>query len=124
MKLNIRNKLIIFAVLAIIIPTIISAFIILIQLTGFTDQRSIERIKSDSRVAKSIFDKRQENLRSAAQSIAQTAASGKISFNIAPVAPAAGGTAPAAAPAGGAAAAAPTKGAQDALKAQLETNKV
>ena len=67
MKLNIRNKLIIFAVLAIIIPLGISALIILVQLTSFTQQRSTERIKSDARVAKSVFDKRQENIRAAAR---------------------------------------------------------
>ena len=42
MKLNIRNKLIIFAVLAIIVPLGISAAIILIQLTTYTQQRSTE----------------------------------------------------------------------------------
>lgn len=77
MKLNIRNKLIIFAVLAIIVPLGLSALIILYQLSNFTNDRSTERIKSDARVAKSIFDKRQENLRAAAQSIAQTLASGR-----------------------------------------------
>jgi HAMP domain-containing protein len=70
MKLNIRNKLIIFAVLAIIVPLGLSALIILYQLSSFTNERSTERIKSDARVAKSVFDKRQENLRAAAQSVA------------------------------------------------------
>ncbi len=77
MKMNIRNKLIIFAVLAIIVPLGISAAIILIQLTTYTQQRSTERIVSDARVAKSIFSKRQENLRAAAQSLAASIASGR-----------------------------------------------
>ena len=120
MKLNIRNKLIIFALLAIALPLGASALFIYMQLSSFTNQRSEERIKSDARVAKSIFDKRQENLRAAAQSIAQTVASGRGARAAAP-APAAG------APAAGAPAAPaqPTgRATQDLLRAQLETNKV
>ncbi|HQR38631.1 MAG TPA: HAMP domain-containing protein [Blastocatellia bacterium] len=121
MKLNIQNKLIIFAVLAIIVPLGISAFIILGLLSSYTEQRSTERIKSDARVARSIFDKRQENLRSAAQSIAQTVASGRVAVAApaAPAAPATGGAA-----AAGAATPAPSRSTQDALKAQLEASNV
>ena len=86
MKLNIRNKLIVFAVLAIIVPLGLSALIILYQLSSFTNERSTERIKSDARVAKSVFDKRQENLRAAAQSVATSLARGGGR----PAAPAAG----------------------------------
>jgi len=71
MNLNIRNKLIIFAVVAIIVPLGLAALVILYQLSQFTDERSVERIQSDARVSQSIFAKRQENLRSAAQSTAQ-----------------------------------------------------
>lgn len=126
MKLNIRNKLIIFAVLAIIIPLGISAVIILVQLTSFTSQRSTERIMSDARVAKSVFAKRQENLRAAAQSLAVSIASGRGAVKTA-TPPAAGGAgAPAAAAAQPAAAAAPAAagGTSDVLKRQLEASKL
>ena len=39
MKLNIRNKLIIFALLAIVVPLGLSAIIILVQLTSATSER-------------------------------------------------------------------------------------
>jgi HAMP domain-containing protein len=74
MAFNIRNKLILFAVLAIILPLGIAALIILFQLTRFTHERARERIQSDARVAQAIFTKRQEKLRASAQSIAQTLA--------------------------------------------------
>ncbi len=119
MKLNIRNKLIIFAVLAIVLPILVSALVIIVQLSSYADQRSTERIKSDARVAKSIFDKRQENIRAAAQSIAQTLAARGIGRSAAPAAgaPTGSGAQPAAAPA-------PVKATSDVLKAQLETNKL
>lgn len=119
MKLNIRNKLIIFAVLAIIVPLGISAAIILIQLTTYTQQRSTERIMSDARVAKSIFAKRQENLRAAAQSLAASIASGRGAPRPATPAPAAGAAAPAAAPT-----AAPASATSEVLKRQLEASKL
>jgi len=119
MKLNIRNKLIIFAFLAIIVPLGISAAIILIQLTTYTDQRSTERILSDARVAKSIFSKRQENLRAAAQSLAASLASGRATARPATPAPAGGA---AAAPAAGTPA--PAAGASEVLKRQLEASKL
>jgi methyl-accepting chemotaxis protein len=120
MKLNIRNKLIIFAVLAIIIPLGVSALIILYQLSKDADQRSTERIKSDARVAKSFFDKRQENLRTAAHSIAQPIATGRG---------AARSTTPTPAPAAGAATtpappATPTGGSSETLTRQLEANRL
>lgn len=123
MKLNIRNKLIIFAVLAIIIPLGVSALIILYQLSKDADQRSTERIKSDARVAKSFFDKRQENLRTAAQSIAQTIATGRR--------PAAAPASGAATPSSGSSAAssaqpapAAASGSSATLKQQLEANRL
>lgn len=119
MKLNIRNKLIIFAVMAIIIPLGVSALIILYQLSKDADLRSTERIKSDARVAKSFFDKRQENLRSASQSIAQAVASGRVAAR-----PAAPPTGPAAAGAPAPAPAPATSASSEALKRQLEANRL
>lgn len=87
MTFNIRNKLILFALIAIVLPLGISALIILLQLTSFTSERSQERIQSDARVAYSIFSKRQENLRTGAQSIAQTLV-GRGLIGSAPAAPA------------------------------------
>jgi methyl-accepting chemotaxis protein len=106
MKLNIRNKLILFAVLAIVVPLGLSALIILQQLSSFTNERSTERIKSDARVAKSIFDKRRENVQSAAQSVAQSIAANRGAA-AAPQPPAAGQEP---------APSAPARGMQDALK--------
>lgn len=116
MKLNIRNKLIAFAVLAIIVPLGLSALVILYQLSSFTSERSTERIKSDARVAKSIFDKRQENLRAAAQSVAQSLAGRTVAR---PAAPAAGNEQDAAAQAQ-----ASTRGAQDTLRNALAASQV
>jgi HAMP domain-containing protein len=122
MKLNIRNKLIIFAILAIIVPLGLSAIIILVQLTSATSERSEERIKADARVAKTFFDKEQDKLRAAAQSIAPTLASGRGAPR--PAAPAAGAPAPAAGGTATAPAQPSNKATQDLLKAQLETNRV
>jgi methyl-accepting chemotaxis protein len=123
MKLNIRNKLIIFAVLAIIVPLGISAAIILIQLTTYTQQRSTERIVSDARVAKSIFSKRQENLRAAAQSLAASIASGRGAPKAATAAPA-GGAAPATPASAAPASTAAPSGTSEILKRQLEASKL
>lgn len=122
MKLNIRNKLIIFAILAIIVPLGLSAIIILVQLTSATSERSEERIKADARVAKTFFDKEQDKLRAAAQSIAQTLASGRGGARAA--APASGPAAPASGTAPAQPAQPSSKATQDLLKAQLETNRV
>lgn len=122
MKMNIRNKLIIFAVLAIIVPLGISAAIILIQLTTYTQQRSTERIVSDARVAKSIFSKRQENLRAAAQSLAASIASGRGAAK--PAAASGGAAAPAAAAATPAPSTAAPSGTSEVLKRQLEASKL
>jgi HAMP domain-containing protein len=123
MNLNIRNKLIIFAVVAIIVPLGLAALVILFQLSAFTSERSKERIQSDARVSQSIFAKRQENLRAAAQSAAQAVLGRGLVGGGAPA------PAPAAAPAAGARPAEQpaqpsSRGLQDFLEAQRKGNQV
>jgi HAMP domain-containing protein len=119
MNLNIRSKLIIFAVVAIIVPLGLSALIILFQLSAFTNERSKARIESDARVSHSIFAKRQENLRSAAQSIAQSIGARGLIAAAAPAPPPAPGAKPTDQPAQPS-----PRGLQDFLETARRGNKV
>jgi methyl-accepting chemotaxis protein len=118
MKLNIRNKFIIFAVLIILVPLGMASSIILFQLQSNTEQRSREGLQSNARVAHNIYTKRLENLGAAAQAVAQTIAGRGLARPAATTPPAAG------APAGGAAAPAQGRSVQDILKGQLSASQV
>lgn len=123
MKLNIRNKLLIFAVLLVLIPLGASAVIIFLQLSSYTNDRSAEQIKADARIARAFFDQRQETLKAVGQSTAITLAARNLTRPAAPSgasAPAGGASQPAnaAAPAGS------SKLIQDVLKRTVEDNKI
>ncbi len=75
MKLNIRNKLAIFAALLISAPLALSALAFVVIVSGTIDANARRDVEKDARLAERIFRSRQQTLREIAQSTAQTVAS-------------------------------------------------
>lgn len=74
MKLNIRNKLAIFAGLLIFAPLALSALAFVVIVSGTIDGNARRDIEKDARLSDRIFRSRQQTLREIAQATAQTVA--------------------------------------------------
>lgn len=71
MKLNIRNKLIIFAALLVFTPLALSAIAILLQVKGSIEDNAKKNIEKDARLAEKIYKGRQQIIKEIAQNLAQ-----------------------------------------------------
>ncbi len=74
MKLNIRNKLAIFAALLIFAPLALSALAFVVIVSGTIDGNARRDIEKDARLADRILRSRQQTLREVAQATAQAVA--------------------------------------------------
>lgn len=74
MKLNIRNKLAIFAALLIFAPLALSALAFVVIVSGTIDGNARRDVEKDARLADRILRSRQQTLREVAQSTAQAVA--------------------------------------------------
>ncbi len=74
MKLNIRNKLAIFAALLIFVPLALSALAFVVIVSGTIDGNARRDIEKDARLADRILRSRQQTLREVAQATAQAVA--------------------------------------------------
>ena len=109
MKLNIRNKLIIFAALLVFTPLALSAIAILLQVKGSIEDNAKKNIEKDARLAEKIYKGRQQNIKEIAQNLAQAiSAENLLESAQTPSTPASGG-----------AAAAPSSAAVTAQQSQL-----
>lgn len=71
MKLNIRNKLIIFAALLVFTPLALSAIAIILQVKGSIEDNAKKNIEKDARLAEKIYKGRQQIIKEIAQNLAQ-----------------------------------------------------
>ncbi|HMV98953.1 MAG TPA: HAMP domain-containing protein [Acidobacteriota bacterium] len=109
MKLNIRNKLIIFAALLVFTPLALSAIAILLQVKGSIEDNAKKNIEKDARLAEKIYKGRQQIIKEIAQNLAQAiSAENLLESAQTPSTPASGG-----------AAAAPSSAAVTAQQSQL-----
>ncbi|MBX7223264.1 MAG: HAMP domain-containing protein [Blastocatellia bacterium] len=74
MKLNIRNKLTIFAALLIFIPLSLSGIVIIFMVRSSIEDNAQKSIEKDARLAEKIFKGRQQVIKEIAQNLAQTIA--------------------------------------------------
>lgn len=74
MKLNIRNKLIIFAALLIFIPLSLSALAIIYQVKSSVEDTAKKSIEKDARLAEKVYKGRQQVIKEIAQNLAQAIA--------------------------------------------------
>lgn len=95
MKLNIRNKLIIFAALLVFTPLALSAIAILLQVKGSIEDNAKKNIEKDARLAEKIYKGRQQIIKEIAQNLAQAiSAENLLESAQTPSTPTSGGAAP------------------------------